>query len=245
MTEKKIEISDSSTPARDNDGAPEPTADNVARLPLTGQVAAAIRDMIVEDRLQPGERIRERQLAEELKVSRTPLREALKILESEKLIDIWPNRGAIVASPAPEDVRDLLELLGGLEALGGRIATKVATDEEIAEIRALHYEMLAAFARKDRLSYFKLNQRIHKGIIAMSRNSALIETHSQINARVYRARYRSNKQNALWHQAVDQHENIIEALEARDSDRVEHLLTSHLDSTWTKVSAEDYPKPEE
>ncbi len=221
--------------------ADQPATNNVARLPLTGQVAATIRDMIVEDRLKPGERIRERQLANELQVSRTPLREALKILESEKLVEIWPNRGAIVADPAPEDVHDLLLLLGALEGLGGRLATQVASDLEIAEIRALHYEMLAAFARKDRLTYFKLNQRIHKGIIAISRNSALIETHSQINARVYRARYRSNKQNALWPNAVNEHEKIIAALEARDGKTLEELLNSHLDSTWTKVSVEDYP----
>ncbi len=235
---------DEGTAEQGRDGDTGTTPSNVTRMPLTSQVAATIRDMIVEDRLKPGERIRERQLAEELQVSRTPLREALKILESEKLVEIWPNRGAVVADPAPEDVRDLLQLLGALEGLGGRLACHVATDAEIAEIRALHYEMLAAFARQDRLTYFKLNQRIHKSILAASRNAALIETHNQINARVYRARYRSNKQNALWPNAVNEHEKIIAALEARDGDTLEGLLKSHLDSTWTKVRVEDYAADE-
>ena len=91
--------------------------DNISRLPLTGQVATTIRDMIVQDRLKPGERIRERQLSKELNVSRTPLREALKILAGERLVDILPNRGAVVADPAPEEVRELLQVLGALEAL--------------------------------------------------------------------------------------------------------------------------------
>jgi DNA-binding GntR family transcriptional regulator len=231
---------------RSEDFDPEPLpADgpgegNVSRLPLTSQVATIIRDMIVQDKFKPGERIRERQLSEELNVSRTPLREALKILEGEKLVALLPNRGAIVANPAPHEVRELLQVLGALEALGGRLAAKNATDEEIAEIRALHFEMLAAYCRKDRLSYFKLNQMIHKSIITASRNASLIETHDQFNARVYRVRYRSNQRNALWHEAVSQHEEIIEALEARDGELLAERLSNHLGNTWLKVSADDY-----
>jgi DNA-binding GntR family transcriptional regulator len=229
---------DSSADALDSRGNTEPG--NVARLPLTGQVASSIRDMIIQDRFKPGERIRERQLSEELKVSRTPLREALKILEGERLIDILPNRGAVVADPAPSEVRELLQVLGTLEALGGRLAAEYATNDDIAEIRALHFEMLAAYSRKDRLTYFKLNQKIHKGIVAAGRNAVLIEAHDHFNARVYQVRYRSNQRNALWHEAIDQHKAFIEALEARDGELLAQCLASHLGHTWTKVSAEDY-----
>ncbi len=81
---------------------------------------------------------------------------------------------------------------------------------------------------------------IHKSIIAASRNASLIETHDQFNARVYRVRYRSNQRNALWHEAVDQHEEIIAALEARDGELLASRLSSHLGNTWLKVSADDY-----
>ncbi len=215
-------------------------ANNVSRLPLTSQVATIIRDMIVEDKIKPGERIRERQLSEELNVSRTPLREALKILEGEKLVALLPNRGAVVANPAPEEVKELLQVLGALEALGGRLAADCATDLEIAEIRALHFEMLAAFSRKDRLSYFKLNQKIHTSIVAASRNASLIDTHRHFNARLYRVRYRSNEKNEKWPQAVNQHEEIISALEARDGDLLATLMASHLGDTWVKVRHDDY-----
>lgn len=222
------------------DARRDTVADNISRLPLTGQVATTIRDMIVQDKFKPGERIRERQLSKELNVSRTPLREALKILEGERLVDILPNRGAVVADPSSDEVRELLQVLGALEALGGHLAAESATDEEISEIRALHFEMLAAYSRKDRLTYFKLNQEIHKSIVAASRNAVLIEAHNQFNARVYRVRYRSNQQDVLWHEAIHQHETIIEALESRDSALLAQRLSSHLGNTWTKVSAEDY-----
>lgn len=208
---------------------------NVASLPLASQVASTLRDMIVQDELQPGMRIRERQLSERLNVSRTPLREAIRILVSEKLVESLPNRGAIVADPSPSKVRQMLEVLGGMESLGGRIATQVASDDEIAEIRALHHEMLAAYHRKDKLTYFKLNQSIHKGIIAASGNEILVETHAQLNARLYRVRYISNQRNERWHEAVDQHEKIIAALEARNGELLARLLIEHLGETWAKA----------
>ena len=217
-------------------GQDERTLGNIANIPLTNQVAATIRDMIIQDKLKPGQRIRERQLAEKLNVSRTPLREAIKILVSEKLVESSPNRGAVVADLEPENIRELLQVLAALEALGGRLVTENATDEQISEIQALHFEMLAAFCRKDKLAYFKLNQAIHKSIMLASGNSALVETHEQLNARVYRFRYLSNQRNEKWHEAVDEHEKIVQALEARDSERLEQLLSQHLGRTWIKVS---------
>lgn len=205
-------------------------------LPLTRRVAAQIRDMIIQDRIQPGERIRERPLAETLNVSRTPLREALKLLEREKLIELRPNRGAVVTDPPADEIRGLLEVLGALEGLAGQLAAMQGTDQQIAEIRALHYEMLAAYTRKDKLAYFKLNQLIHKGLVMMSGNTALMEIHEQINARVYRARFKSNKQNDLWPDAIQQHEDIIDALERRDGQILGTILQRHLRSTWVKFS---------
>lgn len=220
------------------DGVPEWEGDKVANLPLAGQVATILRDLIIQDKLRPGERIRERQLSERLKVSRTPLREAIKMLESERLVETLPNRGAVVANPEPELVHEMLQVLGALEGLGGRLATEHATDAQIAEIRALHFEMLAAYCRQDKLAYFKLNQAIHKGIIVAGGNRVLVESHDQLNARLYRIRYLSNQRNERWHEAIEQHEAIVDALGARDGERLERLLNQHLREAWIKVSAE-------
>lgn len=224
----------------DEHGEVEPVApsndDLVGRL-LVSQVASTLRDMIIQDELKPGTRIRERQLSDRLNVSRTPLREAIRILVSERLVHSLPNRGAVVANPDMEEVRQLLEVLGTLEALAGQLAAKSATDEQIQEILALHHEMLSSYYRKDKLAYFKLNQAIHKSIVAAGGNQVLVDTHRQLNARLYRIRYISNQRNDRWHEAVEQHELIADALKARDELRLSTLLRDHLGHTWVKVYA--------
>ena len=207
-----------------------------AALPLAQQVAARIRDMIIQDRLVPGEWIREQAIADELSVSRTPLREALKMLELEGLIQLLPNRGAVVTELTVEEVKEKLEVLAVLESLAGKLACQKATNSELAEIRALHYEMLACFSRENRLEYFKLNQRIHLAIVAASGNKTLIETHARINAQLYRVRFQSNLQNELWSTAVDEHEEMLSALEARNSEALGVCLLNHLGQTFFKFS---------
>lgn len=214
------------------------TADTAARAataPLAQHVADAIRDMIVQDELTPGERIRERDLAARLNVSRTPMREAIRILTTEGLVEASPNRSARVSDPTPREVRDMLRVLGSLEALAGDLACAEAQDAEIDEVRALHFEMLAAFARKDRLDYFKVNQKIHIAIVAASHNGALIEMHRQLNARLYRVRYQSNLKSQTWPAAIDHHDRILDALQQRDGPALHDILRQHLDNTWTKV----------
>lgn len=210
--------------------------DENAVLPLAQQVAARIRDMIIQDQLVPGEWIREQAIADKLNVSRTPLREALKLLELEGLTQLLPNRGALVTELSVEEVKEKLEVLAVLESLAGRLACRNATDSELAEIRALHYEMLACFSRENRLDYFKLNQRIHLAIVAASGNKTLIETHARINAQLYRVRFQSNLQNELWGTAVDEHEEMLSALEARNSEALGRCLLNHLGQTFFKFS---------
>ena len=211
-------------------------SDENAVLPLAQQVAARIRDMIIQDQLVPGEWIREQAIADKLNVSRTPLREALKLLELEGLTQLLPNRGAVVTELTVEEVKEKLEVLAVLESLAGKLACRNATDSELAEIRALHYEMLACFSRENRLEYFKLNQRIHLAIVTASGNKTLIETHARINAQLYRVRFQSNLQNELWSTAVDEHKEMLSALEARNSEALSRCLLNHLGQTFFKFS---------
>lgn len=210
---------------------------------LTRQVADAVRDMIIQDQLKAGERIRERDIAQQLQVSRTPLRESLKILATEGLVELLPNRGAVVANPTAEEIHDMLLVLGNLESLAGELACQRASDAELAEIRALHFEMLAAYAREDRLGYFKVNQRIHRAIVLASANRSLIDTHGRINAQLYRVRYRSNLVNTRWHTAIEEHETILLHLLARDASALAVTLRSHLGSTWAKYAEVDGLEP--
>lgn len=198
-------------------------------------VAARIREMIIQDELPPGAPVRERALSEQLQVSRTPLREAIKILSAEGLVEVQPHRGAVVANPSNEELRGLVELLGVLEAYAGELACRNRTQAELQELKALQYEMMAAYTRDDRLGYFRCNQAIHLGIIKASRNPALIQHHGVVNARLYRARYICNLRTRRWTSALREHEEILEALEARDEARIQRILRNHVLQAWDKM----------
>ncbi|MDB5947340.1 MAG: GntR family transcriptional regulator, partial [Ramlibacter sp.] len=126
------------------------TADiiSIPRASLHEQVAQRLRQMLVENRIAPGAKLNERELAEVLKVSRTPLREAIKMLAAEGLVELLPNRGAIAVELDEADVLNTFEVMAGLEAISGELAAQRITDAELAEIRAMHFEMLAAYTRR-------------------------------------------------------------------------------------------------
>jgi DNA-binding GntR family transcriptional regulator len=114
-----------------------------------------LRDMIVQGELLPGTKLNERVLCEQLGISRTPLREALKFLASEGLVELLPNRGAQVAPLESGKVKEMFVVLGSLEALAGELVCRNASDAEIAEIRSLHYQMVAHHARGELAAYFR------------------------------------------------------------------------------------------
>lgn len=207
----------------------------VSRRSLHDELVGRVRDMIIDGQLPPGTRIHEGQLGEALGVSRTPLREALKFLASEGLIELVPGRGALVRRLTPRDVRNMLDVLIALESLAGRLACERASDAEIAKVRALHDEMMRCYADRDRLEYYRRNQAIHSAIAQLSGNAVLAAMHESIQQRLKRVRYIGNEQPAKWEGAVAEHEEMIAALEARDGNRLAEVLARHLDRTWERV----------
>ncbi|HTO49403.1 MAG TPA: GntR family transcriptional regulator [Burkholderiales bacterium] len=196
-----------------------------------------LRDMIVQGDLAPGAKLVERVLCERLGVSRTPLREAIKRLASEGLVELQPNRGAIVTPLTLEQVRETFAVMGALEALAGQLACRNITDAQLAEIRALHFEMLACHARGDLAGYFRCNQAIHLAIVAAGGNGTLAATYRHLNAHVLRARYMANLSRERWDRAVAEHEAMLNALAARDGERLQRLLSEHLGAKMMAVLA--------
>lgn len=225
---------------RDRDGPADerdpPATAAIVRSSLPEQVAGRLRDMIVQNELAPGDRIRERTISAALNVSRTPLREALQVLAAEGLVDLLPNRGAVVSDPSPSKVRQMLEVQGMLEWHAGRLFCAKADAAAVSEVRALHYEMLAAYSRRDRLAYFKLNQRIHRAIVENAGNEVLSEMHGMLSARLYRFRYQPNLRPEHWQSAVEEHDRIMRAVEACDAGELGAALADHLATTWRKLA---------
>lgn len=209
----------------------------IERRPLHEEVIDQLRDRIVQGELAPGSRLNERVLCEQFGISRTPLREAIKMLATEGLVELMPNRGAIVTPLKAANIADTLAVMGSLESLAGELACANADEAEIAEIRALHFEMLAHHARGDLAGYFKYNQLIHLKIIEASGNPVLTNTYRQLNANVRRARYMANLSQERWDAAVREHEEILGALASRDAARLKRLLAEHLAHKVASVMA--------
>jgi DNA-binding GntR family transcriptional regulator len=195
---------------------------------LHSAVVDRLRDMIVQGELAPGTKLNERVLGTALGTSRTPLREALKYLASEGLVDLLPNRGAIVAPLDAERVKQMFAVMGVLEALAGELACGNASDAEINEIRALHYQMLAHHARRELGDYFRLNQEIHLRLVEASGNEPLATIYRGLNAHVRRARYMANLSQERWDTAVKEHGEMMEALARRDGATLQTILRDHL-----------------
>ena len=217
----------------------EPTP--IVRRPLHEEATDRLRDLIVQGRLAAGARLNERLLTAQLGVSRTPLREAFKVLATEGLVELLPNRGAIVSQMDPTRLAESLAVMGALEALAGELACRNATDAQINEIRALHFEMLAYHARGDLAGYFKFNQAIHLKLVKYSGNAVLFNTYRQMNGNVRRARYMANLSKERWDAAVREHDEILAALGARDVKRLKVLLSDHLAHKLASVLA-DLPR---
>lgn len=200
----------------------------ILRRPLHEEAADRLRDLIVQGQLPPGARLNERLLTGQLGVSRTPLREAFKVLATEGMVDLLPNRGAVVSQMDPVRLSESLVVMGALEALAGELACRNATDAQVNEIRALHYEMLAYHARGDLAGYFKFNQAIHLKLVKYSGNAVLYNIYRQQNGNVRRARYMANLSKERWDAAVREHDEILAALGARDVGRIKRLLSDHL-----------------
>lgn len=198
-------------------------------------VTECVRDMIIIGELKPGSRINERVLVERLNISRTPLREAFKILEREGLISIRPNVGATVVEFTMDDVEASIDVLIGLESIGAERAAEQASDAEIAEIADLHDRMVAAHEADDLMPYFHLNQEIHQKIIDAAQNPALSRVYAAESARIRRFRFAGNRDGSRWSRAVHEHTQILEALRRREGPLLREILRAHHLAGWRET----------
>ena len=197
---------------------------------LHDEILIRLRDHIVEGNIPDGGRIPERQLCEMLGISRTPLREALKVLAAEGLIELLPNRGARVRQLSERDLGELFDIMGGLESLAGRLACENISDGEIAEIERLHYEMYGFYLHRDMHGYFRVNQLIHQKIVEASRNTTLLGAYANFAGRIRRIRYSANfaRKRDRWGEAMREHEAILDALRRRAGSELSDILFIHL-----------------
>jgi DNA-binding GntR family transcriptional regulator len=217
-------------------------SDEVEGLPQTRGLATVqatdrLREMILDGRLRPGARISERYMHEAFGLSRTPLRESLKVLNAEGLVELAPNRGAMVTKLSLTDLQAAFELLATLDGTGGAYACERASDAEIAHIAHLHDEMVIQFRQRDLQRYFRLNKDIHLAIVDAAANPALSRVYRSECARVDRYRYSGNRDLERWERSIRQHEQMLDALRTRQGALLREILIAHRQSGWVLAKA--------
>ena len=197
--------------------------------PLRVIVFENLRTAILEGELKAGKRLMEVQLAEQLGVSRTPIREAIRKLELEGLVVMLPRKGAYVANMSFKDLIDVLEIRASLEGLAAYLAAERRRDEDIAELERVAKEFEKSVRETNIDNVLKKDIEFHEKIFLMANNKKLYQIITSLWEQVHRFRvtYVSNYEASL--SLVDEHNKILEAIKSGDSELAKKYATEHIE----------------
>lgn len=198
-------------------------------LPLRDVVFNTLRDAILTGKLVPGERLMENQLAEKLGVSRTPVREALRMLELENLVELVPRKGAQVLDMSEKDIVNILEVRSALEGLATSVACKKMTKEDLQQLKNTEVDFEKAVAENDVERFVDIDEDFHDMIFAATENDKLIYIFRNLRIQLYRYRMAHAKSNETsMSTIVAHHRSIIRAIENRDAEEGAAIAQSHI-----------------
>jgi DNA-binding GntR family transcriptional regulator len=208
-----------------------PAADLHARL------TEGVRALVIEGALADGAKVPEAALCARFGVSRTPMREALKALAAEGVLELLPNRGARIAPLRADRLAAVFEARGALEGLIGRAAAERADADDLADLERLHADLGAALARGDASCYTGLNEQFHARLARAARNPVAEQIYAGLMAQALRARHRINLDSARMAASYAEHERIMSALRARTPLDLADRLTRHSAATAAALLA--------
>jgi DNA-binding GntR family transcriptional regulator len=200
----------------------------ISRRALHDELVTLLRDMIIGGELRPGSHIPESRLCLHFGVSRTPLREALKVLSVEGLVCLLPNKGASVVRVTRKEMEEIIPVLGNLAALAGELACTNVRADEIARIRSIHAQMVERYRSGDQQAYSDLNRSIHEAVFSAAGNKTLSETNNLLQTRLRSLFFITPKTPPHWADAVEDHKEMMAALEARDGARFAEIARRHI-----------------
>lgn len=194
-------------------------------------VAEQLRGRIIRGELLPAARIVERRISAELGVSRTPVREALKLLHADGLVTIALHRGAHVTPFTAQEAVHLFDLIAVIEGLAAERLAERIDAALLDRLEEMHAKMATEFQARDATAYFETNTAIHDAIIHGTGNPTLIESHRRVMVRAQRGRFMAILDSDRWRQAMEEHEVLMEALRSRDPARAAETWRMHLRHT--------------
>ncbi len=197
----------------------------LAPRPLYLEVAELIRQRIYQRELKSGDWIDEMKLAEAFGISRTPLREALKVLATEGLVTMKPRRGAYVTETSEKDMRDVYHLLALLESDAAATVARCATPEQLQQLHALHQSLLAAVDDANR--FFQLNEQFHLQLLMLCDNRFLVQTVTDLRKVMKLNRHQSLFKQGRIQDSLQEHEVLMQQLLARDAEACRQAMLMH------------------
>ena len=204
----------------------------VASPPLYLEVVERVRGLIYGGDLPPGEIIDERALCTSLGISRTPLREALKVLAAEGLVELRPRRGCAVLRLDPAEMAELFPVIGALEGLAARLAVERCGLQAALALEPIHAELEAAAAEGDVTAYYEVNLRIHQAILELAGNAWLNRTATDLRRVLRLARHRQLKVPGRLAESLAEHRRLMDCFRRRDGAGAQSCMEAHLDAQW-------------
>ncbi|MGB0659032.1 MAG: GntR family transcriptional regulator [Mangrovicoccus sp.] len=202
---------------------------------LPERIADQLRREILRGTFLPGAPIKEREHTATMGVSRTPMREALRILANEGLLTLRPARSPIVANPDLQEVTDALEVLMALEVAAAELACHRASSDELAEIDYLNKRMVELADRIDNLDLFDIDMGFHKAVVRAAHNEALAKSHESFTKRMWRIRYLSASRADRREDTFAEHQGISNGLLIRDTKLAKHFVRLHFASLLANI----------
>ncbi len=196
--------------------------------PLPDKMADYIREAIIVGKLKPGEKISEAKLAEELRISRTPIREAIRMLESEGFVSIIPRRGTVVSDFTFEDLYEYFQIKACLEAFSAFLAEPHMTERDINRLRRLNEEEKAAIASHDFVKFMRIHEDFHQTFLAKGGNEKLKKLNAQLMVHIKRLQNFFLQQPELFLHCAETHGDIIDAFYQHDGSRVRQLVEENI-----------------
>jgi DNA-binding GntR family transcriptional regulator len=197
-------------------------------LPLRDVVFNTLRQAILKGELEPGERLMEIQLAERLGVSRTPIREAIRKLELEGLVNMVPRKGAEVARITEKDLNDVLEVRCALEELAVELACKKITKDQIGELKNTLVQFKKATKGNDLTEIAESDVQFHEIIFEATKNTRLIQMINNLREQMYRYRVEYLKDKEVYGKLVEEHESIIRNIEEANIEAARKDINAHI-----------------
>lgn len=208
-----------------------------AYLPLRDVVFNTLREAILKGELKPGERLMELQLAAKLGVSRTPIREAIRMLEQEGLAVTIPRKGAEVARMTEKDMEDVLQIREALDELAARIACEQITEEQLAELRETMHEFEESTKTANVRKIAEADVRFHDIIYQSTGNPKLVNMLNNLREQMYRYRVEYLKDESNYPTLMQEHKAIVEGLTLKNKQKVTETMKCHVGNQAVAVKA--------